>query len=245
MSMHWSILCGEKPARESIALITARTPKKRKPAKADPEIAKEVQEILKALLSSRLMAVPTSAILQPALGVIGSEARASEDTLLDSSQGVEVPRLVPEEAMESDGQPDEEEITETPQNLNIANAVKAKAWDALGILFNGNIWVNENNAGKLCILCGSPDHVFAECHADDQLRQQITLAFDLVRSDLRYVDILKFFAGSSTTSWRESVRIQRQHGRGKCRLIRPKTESKGKTKAEATSPSRRNVHREV
>ena len=130
--MHWSILCGEKPARESIALITARAPKKRKPAKADPEIAKEVQEILKALLSSRFMAVPTSAILQPALGVIGSEARASEDTLLDSSQGVEVPRLVPEEAMESDGQPDEEEIAETPQDLNIANAVKAKAWDALG-----------------------------------------------------------------------------------------------------------------
>ena len=82
---------------------------------------------------------------------MGNEACASEDTLLESSQGVEVLRLVPEEAMEPDGQPDEEEIVEAPQDLNIANAVKAKAWDALGILFNGNIWVNENTAGKLCI----------------------------------------------------------------------------------------------
>ena len=111
--------------------------------------SKEVQEILKALPTTRFIAVPTSA--EPTLAVIGNEAHSSEDTLLESSQGVEVPRLVPEEAMEPDGQPDEEEeIAVAPQDLN--NAVKAKAWDALGMLFYGDIWVNENTAGKLCIL---------------------------------------------------------------------------------------------
>ena len=131
-------------ARESITLIAAKTPKKRKPTKADLEIDKEVQEILKALPSSRFLAVPTSVTLQPILGVTGNEARGSEDTYLDSSQGVEVPRLVPNESMDPDGQPDEEEIADTPQDLNIANAMKAKAWDALNMLFNGNIWMNEN-----------------------------------------------------------------------------------------------------
>ncbi|OLP76572.1 hypothetical protein AK812_SmicGene43476 [Symbiodinium microadriaticum] len=128
-------------ARESITLITARTPKKRKPAKADPEIEKEVQEILKALPSSRFLAVPASITLQPTLGVTGSEARGVEDTYFDSSQGVEVPRLVPDDSVDPDGQPDEEEIADKPQDLNIANAAKAKAWDALNMLFNGNIWV--------------------------------------------------------------------------------------------------------
>ena len=95
-----------------------------------------------------------------------------EDTYFDSSQGVEVPRLVPDDSMDPDGQPDEEEIADRPQDLNIANAAKAKAWDALNMLFNGNIWVNENTAGTLCILCRSPDHIFANCRADDQLRQR-------------------------------------------------------------------------
>ena len=179
-------------ARESITLITARTPKKRKPAKADPEIEKEVREILKALPSSRFLAVPTSVTLQPTLGVTGNEARGSEETYLDSSsQVVEVPRLVPDEAMDPDGQPDEEEIADTPQDPNSANAVKAKAWDSPNMLFNGSIWVNENTAG------GSPDHVFANCRADDQLRQQITLAFDLVKTAIEsHPDVLTF-SGSS------------------------------------------------
>ena len=134
----------------------------------------------------------------PVPGVIGTEARSSDDVLLDSSQGVDVPRLVPEEVLEPDEQPDEEnEIPEPPQDSNVANAIKAKAWDALGLLFNGDIWVNENIAGKICILCGSPDHVFADCRADDQLRQQITTAFNHVKKAIEAHPETLAFPGTS------------------------------------------------
>ena len=66
-------------AGESITLITARTPKKRKPAKADAEIERDVQEIIKALPTGRFLGVPTSITLQPILGVTGGEARGMED----------------------------------------------------------------------------------------------------------------------------------------------------------------------
>ena len=64
-------------------------------------------------------------------------------------------------------------------------------------LFNGDIWVNENVAGKICILCGSPDHVFADCHADDQLRQQITTAFDHVKQAIEAHSKTLAFPGTS------------------------------------------------
>ena len=51
-------------ARESITLITSISPRKRKPATADPEIEKDVQEILAVLPTSRFIAAPTSAELQ-------------------------------------------------------------------------------------------------------------------------------------------------------------------------------------
>ena len=163
-------------------LITSGYPRKRKPAKADPEIERDVQDILKLLPTDRFIAVPTCAELQPDTGVTGTDARPSDDAFLDTSQGVEVPRLVPDEVMEPDGQPDEEsQVPESPQNTNVADVVKAFSPGALGLLFNGEVWVDENTPGKICILCGSPEHVFADCRVDDQLRQQITDVFEHVK----------------------------------------------------------------
>ena len=84
--------------------------------------------------------------------------------------------------MGPDGQPDEEDqISEAPQDTNVAKIIKARAWDALGLLFNGEVWVIENTTGKTCILCGSPNHVFASCQADNQRRQQITASFEHIK----------------------------------------------------------------
>ena len=169
-------------ARESLMLITSGYPRKRKPAKADPEIEWDVQDILRLLPAERFIAVPTGAALQPDTGVTSTEARASYDAFLDTLQGVEVPRLVPDEVLEPDGQPDEEnQVPEAPRNPNVADVVKAKAWDALRLLFNGEVWVDENTPGKICILCGSPDHVFSDCRIDNPLRQQTTDVFEHVK----------------------------------------------------------------
>ena len=59
---------GRYSAIESLALITSGNPRKRQPAKADPEIEKDVQEILYALPPERFIAVPISAELQPVKG---------------------------------------------------------------------------------------------------------------------------------------------------------------------------------
>ena len=123
-------------AKESLMLINSGYPRKRKPAKADPAIEREVQDILRALPDGRFVAAPTSAELQPLSGVTSAEARSSDDAFLDTSQGVHVPRLVPDEVMEPDGQPEEENQTpDTQTNTNIADIVKAKTWDALKLLF--------------------------------------------------------------------------------------------------------------
>ena len=109
-------------------------------------------------------------------GVTSTEARSSDDNLFDTSQGVEVPRLIPDEVMEPGGQPDEEDqIPEQRSDRNVADIVKAKAWDSLKLLFNGEVWVDESTVGKMCILCGSPHHVFADCKVVNPLRQQIAL----------------------------------------------------------------------
>ncbi|CAE6972851.1 unnamed protein product [Symbiodinium sp. KB8] len=169
-------------AKESLLLISSGYPRKRKPAKADPNVEKEVQEILTVLPDGRFIAVPTSAELQPPSGVTSTEARSSDDNLFDTSQGVEVPRLIPDEVMEPRGQPEEENQVPEPQpNTNVADVVKAKTWDALKLLFNGEVWVDENTAGKMCILCGSPHHVFIDCKVDNPLRQQITEVFEHIK----------------------------------------------------------------
>ena len=149
-------------AKESLLLINSGYPRKRKPAKAVPAIERQVQDILRALPDGRFVAVPTSAELQPLSGVTSTEARSSDDNLFDTSQGVDVPRLVPDEVMEPDGQPEEEnQVPETRPNTNIADVVKAKMWDAPKLLFNGEVWVDENTTGKMAfcaeahIMCSS------------------------------------------------------------------------------------------
>ena len=128
------------------------------------------------------------------LGVTSTEAQASDEAFLDTSQGVDVPRLIPEEVLQPDGQPDEEnQIPEAPRNANVADVVKAKAWDALGLRFNGEIWVDENTMGKICILCGSPGHVFSGCRIANPLRQQITDVFEHVRKAIvEHPDVITF-----------------------------------------------------
>ncbi|OLP89189.1 hypothetical protein AK812_SmicGene29352 [Symbiodinium microadriaticum] len=169
-------------AKESLMLISSGYPRKQKPAKADSAIEREVQDILRVLPDGRFVAVPTSAALQPLSGVTSTEARSSDDTLLDTSQGVDVPRLVPDEVMEPGGQPEEEnQIPDARPNTNIADVVKAKTWDALKLLFNGEVWVDENTRVKMCILCGSPHHVFVNCKVENPLRQQIADVFERVK----------------------------------------------------------------
>ena len=186
-------------AKESLLLISSGYPRKRKPAKADPNVEKEVQEILTVLPDGRFIAVPTSAELQPPSGVTSTEARSSDDNLFDTSQGVEVPRLIPDEVMEPRGQPEEENQVPEPQpNTNVADVVKAKTWDALKLLFNGEVWVDENTAGKMCILCGSPHHVFIDCKVDNPLRQQITEVFEHIKQVIAtHPDTIVFQPGTA------------------------------------------------
>ena len=140
--------------------------------KQTPAIERQVQDIIRALPDGRFIAVPTSAELQPLSGVTSTEARSSDDTLFDTSQGVDIPRLVPDEVMEPNGQPEEEsQVPEARPDTNVANVIKAKTWDALKLLFNGEVWVDENSTGKICILCGSPHHVFVNCKVVNPLRQ--------------------------------------------------------------------------
>ena len=128
-------------AKESLALINSCYPRKRKPAKADPAIERQVQDIIRVLPDGRFIAVPTSAELQPLSGVTSAEARSSDDNLFDTSQGVDVPRLVPDEVMDPNGQPEEEnQVPEARPDTNIANVIKAKTWDAVKLLFNGEVW---------------------------------------------------------------------------------------------------------
>ena len=186
-------------AKDSLMLLISGYPRKRKPAKADPDIEQQVQEILHALPESHITAVPTSAELQPPSGVTNAEERTSDDNLFDTTQGVEVPRLIPDEVMEPSGQPDEEDqIHEPRSSKDVANIVKAKAWDSLGLLFNGEIWVDENTVGKICILCGSPHHVFAACKVVNPLRQQITDVFEHVREAITvHPDTIVFQPGTA------------------------------------------------
>ena len=78
-------------AKDSLMLLNSGYPRKRKPAKADPHIENQVQEIIKALPDGNFTAVPTSAELQPPSGVTSTDARSSDDNLFDTSQGVEIP----------------------------------------------------------------------------------------------------------------------------------------------------------
>ena len=138
-------------AKESLSLINSGYPRKRKPAKADPAIERQVQDILRALPDGRFIAVPTSAELQPLSGVTSTEARLSDDNLFDTSQGVDVPRLVPDEVMEANGPEEENQVPEARPDTNIANVIKAKTWDALKLLFNREVWVDENTTGKIFV----------------------------------------------------------------------------------------------
>ena len=139
------------------------------------------------------------------LGRAADNAKAQCHCTACGQQGSGKPG-VPDDTMDPDGQPDGEENVDTPQDLNIANAVKARAWDAINMLFNGNIWVNDNTTGTLCVLCGSSEHAFPSCRADSQLRQQITLAFDLVKNAIKSHPNALPLSGSSpsssTTTWR-------------------------------------------
>ena len=186
-------------AKESLMLISSGYPRKQKPAKADSAIEREVQDILRVLPDGRFVAVPTSAALQPLSGVTSTEARSSDDTLLDTSQGVDVPRLVPDEVMEPGGQPEEEnQIPDARPNTNIADVVKAKTWDALKLLFNGEVWVDENTRVKMCILCGSPHHVFVNCKVENPLRQQIADVFERVKKVIEtHPDTIVFQPGTA------------------------------------------------
>ncbi|CAE7337702.1 unnamed protein product, partial [Symbiodinium sp. KB8] len=120
----------------------------------DPAIENDVLEILRALPTRRFLVVPTSITLQPHVGATEQGADERDDTNFDSSRGVDVPRLVPEEITMEGGQPDEE-ITDTvqdaEQDADIVDAAKARAWDALNMLFIGNIEVDAVSIGTLCI----------------------------------------------------------------------------------------------
>ena len=190
-------------AKESLALINSGYPRKRKPAKADPAIERQVQDIIRALPDGRFIAVPTSAELQPLSGVTSTEeVRSSDDTLFDTSQGVDIPRLVPDEVMEPNGQPEEEsQVPEARPDTNVANVIKAKTWDALKLLFNGEVWVDENSMGKICILCGSPHHVFVNCKVVNPLRQQIADVFEHVKKVIEtHPDAIVFQPGTAPAS---------------------------------------------
>ncbi|OLQ05655.1 hypothetical protein AK812_SmicGene11166 [Symbiodinium microadriaticum] len=186
-------------AKDSMMLFNSGYPRKRKPAKADLNIEQQVQEILHALPEGSFTAVPTSAELQPPSGVTIAEARSSDDNLFDTSQGVEVPRLIPDEVTEPSGQPDEEDqIPEQRSYRDIADIVKAKTWDSLKVLFNGEIWVDESTVGKICILCGSPHHVFANCKVVNPLRQQIADVFEHIKEAVTvHPDTIVFQPGTA------------------------------------------------
>ena len=102
--------------------------------------------------------------------------------------------------MEPSGQPDEEDqIPEQRSNRNVADIVKAKTWDSLKLLFNGEVWVDESTVGKMCILCGSPHHVFANCKVVNPLRQQITDVFDHIREAITiHPDAIVFQPGTAS-----------------------------------------------
>ena len=134
--------------------LTARYAKKWEKRTNDPAIENDVLEILRALPTRRFLVVPTSITLQPHVGATEQGADERDDTNFDSSRGVDVPRLVPEEITMEGGQPDEE-ITDTvqdaEQDADIVDAAKARAWDALNMLFIGNIEVDAVSIGTLCI----------------------------------------------------------------------------------------------
>ena len=186
-------------AKDSLLLLNSGYPRKRKPAKADPHIELQVQEILKVLPEGHFTAVPTSAELQPPSGVTSTEARSSDDNLFDTSQGVEVPRLLPDEVMEPSGQPGEEDqLPEQRSNTNVADIVKAKMWDALKPLFNGEVWVDDSTVFKMCIVCGSPHQVFVDCKVVNPLRQQVTEVFEHIRQVLTvHPDTIVFQPGTA------------------------------------------------
>ena len=238
-------------AKDSLLLLNSGYPRKRKPAKADPHIELQVQEIIKVLPEGSVTAVPTSAELQPLSGVTSAEARSSDDNLFDTSQGVEVPRLIPEEVMEPSGQPDEEaRIPEQPSNTDVADIVKAKMWDSLKMMFNGEVWVDESTVGKMCILCGSPHHIFADCKVVNPLRQQITEVFEHIRNVITvHPDTIVFqpgtapapqpHSGERASGSNDPVEVESVASSGR------KTKAKSKTQAECSSPDWRCIHRQI
>ena len=85
--------------------------------------------------------------------------------------------------MEPGGQPDEEDQSkEHRSNTHVADIVKAKMWDSLKQLFNGEVWIDDGGAGKMCILCGSPHHIFTNCRVVHPLRQKITDVFEHMKA---------------------------------------------------------------
>ena len=105
--------------------------------------------------------------------------------------------------------------------------------------FNGNIWVDENTTRTLCVWCGSSEHAFPNCRADDQLRQQITLAFDLVKTAIEsHPDVLPS-SGSSPAP--RPQRGERATGSNDNMDVESVASSGRRPKAKAR-PRRRELH---
>ena len=176
-------------AKESIKLVAARYPKKRKAPTKDEAVERSVQEIVRALPESRFLAVPSSkADPLPSDEMNVDAYDEAEDTNFDSTNGVNAASL-PQEDLPMDHEVPEEDAF--MDDGSITQSTRARAWDATRLLVNGSFDVDVDNPQNLCVLCGSSEHGFSQCDGNPQLKRLLCEAFEVMTRALRsYPDVL-------------------------------------------------------
>ncbi|CAE7480865.1 unnamed protein product [Symbiodinium sp. CCMP2456] len=165
-------------AKESIKLVAARQPKKRKPPTGDERVEKDVEKIIAIIRDEpRFIAVPSAAIDRRLLGRVGmdEEQEHVDEVHYDFAQGVDAATLPQEDVRMDHEEPEGDADNVEDDALRIA---RARAWDATRVLMHGSFEVNTDNPQNLCVLCGSSDHGFRNCDSNSEMKRVIFQAFE-------------------------------------------------------------------